>query len=136
MNGGEALVAALKSAGVSHVFGLLGSSTMEVYDALYDCNGIKYVGVRDERAGTHMADGFGRIARQPGVFLAGQAGPGAANMVTGLAQNPGPKCDGRSVYGKRLVPALARGVVVTASHVRSYPVRQCRYKPMACSGAV
>jgi acetolactate synthase I/II/III large subunit len=86
MNGGEALVEALRSAGVSHVFGLLGSSTMEVYDALYDCNDIKYVGVRDERAGTHMADGFGRVARRPGVFLAGQAGPGAANMVTGLAQ--------------------------------------------------
>jgi acetolactate synthase-1/2/3 large subunit/sulfoacetaldehyde acetyltransferase len=86
MNGGEALVEALRSAGVSHVFGLLGSSTMEVYDALYDCKDIKYVGVRDERAGTHMADGFGRVAGRPGVFLAGQAGPGAANMVTGLAQ--------------------------------------------------
>jgi len=86
MNGGEALVDALKAAGVSHVFGLLGSTTMEVYDALYSHESIKYVGVRDERAGTHMMDAFGRIARRPGVFLAGQAGPGAANMVTGLAQ--------------------------------------------------
>jgi acetolactate synthase-1/2/3 large subunit/sulfoacetaldehyde acetyltransferase len=86
MNGGEALVECLKIAGVSHVFGLLGSSTMEVYDALYDCKEITYVGVRDERAGTHMADGFGRVSRRPGVFLAGQAGPGAANMVTGLIQ--------------------------------------------------
>jgi acetolactate synthase-1/2/3 large subunit/sulfoacetaldehyde acetyltransferase len=86
MNGGEALVEALKAAGASHVFGLLGSTTMEAYDALYDCKEIKYVGVRDERAGTHMADAFGRVSRQPGVFLAGQAGPGAANMVTGLAQ--------------------------------------------------
>lgn len=86
MNGGEALVESLKAAGVSHVFGLLGSTTMEVYDALYDCREIKYVGVRDERAGTHMADVFGRVSRRPGVFLAGQAGPGAANMVTGLAQ--------------------------------------------------
>ena len=84
MNGGEAIVESLKAAGVSHIFGLLGSSTMEVYDALYDCKEIKYVGVRDERAGTHMADAFGRVSRRPGVFLAGQAGPGAANMVTGL----------------------------------------------------
>ena len=86
MNGGEAIVESLKAAGVSHIFGLLGSSTMEVYDALYDCKEIKYVGVRDERAGTHMADAFGRVSRRPGVFLAGQAGPGAANMVTGLIQ--------------------------------------------------
>lgn len=86
MNGGEALVESLKIAGVKYVFGLLGSTTMEVYDALYDCKEIKYVGVRDERAGTHMVDAYGRVSRQPGVFLAGQAGPGAANMVTGLAQ--------------------------------------------------
>jgi acetolactate synthase I/II/III large subunit len=86
MNGGESIVECLKVAGVTHIFGLLGSSTMEVYDALYDCKEIKYVGVRDERAGTHMADAFGRVSRRPGVFLAGQAGPGAANMVTGLIQ--------------------------------------------------
>lgn len=86
MNGGEAIVESLKAANVSHIFGLLGSTTMELYDALYDCDQIKYVGVRDERAGVHMADAFGRISRTPGVFLAGQSGPGAANMVTGLAQ--------------------------------------------------
>ncbi|MCG8559711.1 MAG: hypothetical protein MI824_07925, partial [Hyphomicrobiales bacterium] len=79
MNGGEAVVAALRAAGVDHVFGLLGSSTMEMYDALYDCGEIRYIGVRDERAGTHMADAFGRIAGRPAVVLAGQAGPGAAN---------------------------------------------------------
>lgn len=86
MNGGEAVVAALRAAGVDHVFGLLGSSTMEMYDALYDCGEIRYIGVRDERAGTHMADAFGRIAGRPAVVLAGQAGPGAANLTTGLAQ--------------------------------------------------
>ncbi len=86
MNGGEAVVSALRAAGVKHVFGLLGSTTMEVYDALYDCKDLTYVGVRDERAGTHMADAVGRVSGNPGVFLAGQAGPGSANMVTGLAQ--------------------------------------------------
>lgn len=86
MNGGEAVVAALRAAGVDHIFGLLGSSTMEMYDALYDCGEIRYIGVRDERAGTHMADAFGRIAGRPAVVLAGQAGPGAANLTTGLAQ--------------------------------------------------
>ena len=86
MNGGEAVVETLRLAGVTHVFGLLGSSMMEVYDALYDCKDIAYVGVRDERSGTHMADAFGRVSGRPGVVLAGQAGPGAANLLTGLIQ--------------------------------------------------
>ncbi len=44
---------------------------MEVYDALYDASDIRYLGVRDERAGTHMADAFGRMTGRPGLFLAG-----------------------------------------------------------------
>lgn len=86
MTGGQALVAALENAGVNYVFGLLGSSTMEVYDALHGHPTIRYIGVRDERSGTHMADGYGRISGRPGVILAGQAGPGASNLVTGLIQ--------------------------------------------------
>jgi acetolactate synthase-1/2/3 large subunit/sulfoacetaldehyde acetyltransferase len=86
MTGGQALVAALENAGVEYVFGLLGSSTMEVYDALYEHPTIRYISIRDERSGTHMADGYGRISGRPGVILAGQAGPGASNLVTGLIQ--------------------------------------------------
>lgn len=86
MNGGEAVIEALRGAGVGDIFGLLGSTTMEVYDALYDAQDIRYIGVRDERAGTHMADALARISGRPGVVLAGQAGPGATNLVTGLAQ--------------------------------------------------
>jgi thiamine pyrophosphate-dependent acetolactate synthase large subunit-like protein len=86
INGGEALVSALEAAGVTDVFGLLGSSTIEVYDALYEHPTIRYIGVRDERSGTHMADAFGRISGKPGIILAGQAGPGSANLVTGLIQ--------------------------------------------------
>jgi acetolactate synthase-1/2/3 large subunit/sulfoacetaldehyde acetyltransferase len=86
MTGGQALVSALENAGVKYVFGLLGSSTMEVYDALHEHPTIRYIGVRDERSGTHMADGYGRISGKPGVILAGQAGPGASNLVTGLIQ--------------------------------------------------
>ncbi|MGE3065626.1 MAG: thiamine pyrophosphate-binding protein [Hyphomicrobiaceae bacterium] len=86
MNGGAAVVEALRAARVRHVFGLLGSSTMELYDALYDAKDITYIGVRDERAGTHMADAYARVSGRPGVILAGQAGPGVTNLVTGLAQ--------------------------------------------------
>ncbi len=84
--GGGAVVAALEAEDVRHVFGLIGSAGMEIFDALYRHPSIRFVGVRDERTGTHMADGYARASGGAGVFLAGQNGPGATNTVTGLAQ--------------------------------------------------
>jgi len=86
ITGGQAVVEALQAEGVSHVFGLIGSAGMEIFDALYDASSIRFIGVRDERTGVHMADGYARASGQAGVFLAGQNGPGATNLVTGLAQ--------------------------------------------------
>jgi len=86
MSGGQAAVESLKSENVEHVFGLIGSATMEIFDALYDATEINFIGVHDERTGTHMADGYARASGHPGVILAGQNGPGATNLVTGLAQ--------------------------------------------------
>ncbi|MGB2492904.1 MAG: thiamine pyrophosphate-binding protein, partial [Candidatus Puniceispirillum sp.] len=86
MSGGQAAVEALRVENVSHVFGLIGSATMEMFDALYDADEINFIGIHDERTGTHMADGFARASGKPGVVLAGQNGPGATNLVTGLAQ--------------------------------------------------
>lgn len=86
LSGGQAAVEALKAEGTSHVFGLIGSATMEMFDALYDASEINFIGVHDERTGTHMADGFARMSGQAGVILAGQNGPGVTNLVTGLAQ--------------------------------------------------
>ena len=86
LSGGQAAVNSLKAESVRHVFGLIGSATMEMFDALYDESGIDFIGVHDERTGTHMADGYARASGGPGVILAGHNGPGATNLVTGLAQ--------------------------------------------------
>ena len=86
MTGGQAAVAALQTEEVKHVFGLIGSATMEMFDALYDAKDITFIGVHDERTGTHMADGYARASGRAGVILAGQNGPGATNLVTGLGQ--------------------------------------------------
>ncbi|MEZ5912228.1 MAG: thiamine pyrophosphate-binding protein [Paracoccaceae bacterium] len=86
LTGGQAAVEALKAEKVGHVFGLIGSATMEMFDALYDASEIQLIGVHDERTGTHMADGYARMSGQAGVVLAGQNGPGATNLVTGLGQ--------------------------------------------------
>lgn len=86
MTGGKAVAESLREEGVDHVFGLIGSAGMELFDALYDEPSIRFIGVRDERTGTHMADGFARASGKAGVVIAGQNGPGATNLVTGLAQ--------------------------------------------------
>jgi len=86
MSGGLATVEALQVEGVRHVFGLIGSAAMELFDGLHDADDITYIGVHDERTGTHMADGYARASGRAGVVLAGQNGPGATNLVTGVAQ--------------------------------------------------
>ncbi len=87
ITGGQAVVESLKAEGVDTMFGLIGSAGMEVFDALHDAAPqLRFIGVRDERTGVHMADGYARASGRAGVFLAGQNGPGATNLVTGLAQ--------------------------------------------------
>jgi len=86
MTGGQAVVHSLKKEKIKHVFGLIGSATMEIFDGLYQEKEINFIGVRDERTGSHMADGYARASNSPGVILAGQNGPGATNLVTGIAQ--------------------------------------------------
>ena len=76
----------LKSNGISTVFGLLGGSMLELYDALYKGGEIAYVGARDERAAGHMADAWARMTGKPGVVLGAQAGPGVVNIVTAVAE--------------------------------------------------
>ncbi|MGB1255934.1 MAG: thiamine pyrophosphate-binding protein [Thiolinea sp.] len=86
LSGGQAAIEALKAENTQHVFGLIGSATMEMFDALYDADDINFIGVHDERTGTHMADGYARASGEAGVIIAGQNGPGATNLVTGLSQ--------------------------------------------------
>jgi len=86
ITGGEAVYRVLKAAGVKTVFGLLGGSMLELYDAIYKDGGIGYIGARDERAAGHMADAYARITGGPGIVLGAQAGPGVVNLVTAVAE--------------------------------------------------
>ena len=61
INGGEAIYRVLRANGVKTVFGLLGGSMLELYDAMYEGGEIAYVGARDERAAGHMADAYARV---------------------------------------------------------------------------
>ncbi|MEM7173010.1 MAG: thiamine pyrophosphate-binding protein, partial [Pseudomonadota bacterium] len=86
ITGGEAVYRVLRDQGVGCVFGLLGGSMLELYDALYQGGEIDYLGARDERAAGHMADAYARITGGPGIVLGAQAGPGVVNLATAVAE--------------------------------------------------
>ena len=83
MIGAKALMKALEKEGVNEIFGLPGGANLPIYDELYKSN-IRHILVRHEQSAAHMADGFGRVSRKPGVCFA-TSGPGATNILTGLA---------------------------------------------------
>ncbi|HZE79197.1 MAG TPA: biosynthetic-type acetolactate synthase large subunit [Nitrososphaeraceae archaeon] len=83
MTGAKALLHALEKEGVDIVFGLPGGANLPIYDALVDAN-LRHILVRHEQSASHMADGYARIKRKSGVCFA-TSGPGATNLITGIA---------------------------------------------------
>src|ERR1035438_8243062 len=81
--GAQILWECLEHEGVTHVFGYPGGAILPAYDALKHSK-IHHVLVRHEQGATHMADGYARAGGQVGVALA-TSGPGATNLVTGIA---------------------------------------------------
>ena len=83
MSGAKALMTAMEKEGVKQVFGLPGGANLPIYDEFNRCD-IRHILVRHEQSAAHMADGFGRASRKPGVCFA-TSGPGATNILTGIA---------------------------------------------------
>src|SRR6201987_1691680 len=83
MTGARILWECIEREGVTHVFGYPGGAILPAYDALKHSK-IHHVLVRHEQGATHMADGYARASGQVGVAVA-TSGPGATNMVTGIA---------------------------------------------------
>src|ERR1700712_1040019 len=84
LTGAEILWATLAGEGTTTVFGYPGGAILPVYDALRKFPTIHHVLVRHEQGAAHMADGYARASGRPGVCMA-TSGPGATNLVTGLA---------------------------------------------------
>jgi acetolactate synthase-1/2/3 large subunit len=84
LTGAQALLDSLKCQGVEVIFGFPGGQVIPIYDALYDYPDIKHILVRHEQGAAHMADGYARATGKVGVCLA-TSGPGATNLVTGIA---------------------------------------------------
>src|SRR5690348_11800400 len=83
LTGSEILWATLEGEGVREVFGYPGGAILPAYDALRKFP-IRHILVRHEQGATHMADGYARASGKVGVAI-GTSGPGATNMVTGIA---------------------------------------------------
>jgi acetolactate synthase-1/2/3 large subunit len=84
MRGAKILLESLKQEGVDVIFGISGGSVIDIFDALYDEKVIKYYLTCHEQAAAHAADGYSRATGKVGVCLA-TSGPGATNLVTGIA---------------------------------------------------
>ena len=84
VTGARLVVEALELEGVSHLFGYPGGAIMPVYDALTESKRLQHILVRHEQAAALAADAYGRVTGRPGVCLA-TSGPGATNLVTGIA---------------------------------------------------
>src|SRR2546427_9071784 len=83
MTGAQILWECLVREGVNVVFGYPGGAILPAYDAMLDYP-IRHILVRHEQGATHMADGYARATGKVGVAIA-TSGPGATNMVTGIA---------------------------------------------------
>ena len=81
--GARALIKSLEAEGVDTIFGYPGGVVLPIYDELYESS-IRHILVRHEQAAAHAADGYARATGRVGVCLA-TSGPGATNLVTGIA---------------------------------------------------
>lgn len=98
----ETVVDIFETEGVEYVFGLPGSQILDIVDGVTRREGMEFVGTRHEQAAAFMAEGYARATRGPGICLS-TVGPGATNLVTGVA----------SAY-KGYVPVMA----LTGKHAR------------------
>ena len=83
MSGAKAFVKSLEREGVETLFGVTGGAVLPIYDELYNSD-LRLIMARHEQGAAHMADGYARASGSVGVCLA-TSGPGATNLVTGLA---------------------------------------------------
>jgi acetolactate synthase I/II/III large subunit len=106
ISGATALLTALEKEKVEFIFGLPGGANLPIYDALVDSK-IRHILVRHEQSAAHMADGYARIKRKAGVCFA-TSGPGATNLVTGIATAYSDSSPIVAVTGQVAIPMIGK----------------------------
>ena len=122
LNGAEILIECLKEQGVDTVFGYPGGAILNVYDELYKhSNEIRHILTSHEQGASHAADGYARATGKVGVCFA-TSGPGATNLVTGIATAFMDSIPIVAITCNVGVPLLGK----TASRKLTLPVLRCR----------
>ena len=108
LNGSDVLVECLLEQGVDTVFGYPGGAVLNIYDALYKYSDrIRHVLTAHEQGASHAADGYARATGKVGVCIA-TSGPGATNLVTGIATAYMDSIPMVAITGNVSVPLLGR----------------------------
>ena len=84
MRASDYLIQSLICSGIKYVFGISGSTNLDILDSIYDNKQLHFIAVRHEQAAASMADGYARVTAQPAVCIA-HAGAGATHLLTGVA---------------------------------------------------
>ncbi|MDR3600586.1 MAG: biosynthetic-type acetolactate synthase large subunit [Desulfosporosinus sp.] len=106
MNGAEAIIESLKNEKVDVVFGYPGGAVLTLYDALYQAD-FKHILTKHEQGAVHAADGYARATGKVGVVIA-TSGPGATNLVTGIATAYMDSIPLVAITGQVAVPLIGR----------------------------
>lgn len=132
MSGAKALMVAMEKEGVRQVFGLPGGANLPMYDEFARCD-IRHILVRHEQSAAHMADGFGRVSRKPGVCFA-TSGPGATNILTGIATAQADSAPMVAVTGQVQVSMIGRDAFQESDIIgMANPVVKYAFQPRAAS---
>ncbi len=132
MIGATALMRSLAKEGVGQVFGLPGGANLPMYDELSKSD-IRHILVRHEQSAAHMADGFGRVSRKPGVCFA-TSGPGATNLLTGIATAHADSAPMVAVTGQVPVGMIGRDAFQESDIIgMANPVVKYAFQPRAPS---
>jgi len=84
MTGAQIILEGLVKEGVEVIFGILGGAMLPLYDTMPQYPQLRHILMRHEQAAAHAADGYARVTGKVGVCMA-TSGPGATNLVTGIA---------------------------------------------------
>jgi acetolactate synthase-1/2/3 large subunit len=110
----EVIVKTLEKLGVDFVFGIPGSQTCPFYDALYSST-VKHILVRHEQSAAYMADAYAKLTGRPGI-CDGTGGPGATNLITGVATSWTDRTPMIVVTGQQPSTELGRGAFQELDH--------------------
>ena len=132
MTGAKALMTAMEMEGVKEVFGLPGGANLPMYDEFARCD-IRHILVRHEQSASHMADGYGRVSRKPGVCFA-TSGPGATNILTGIATAQADSAPMVAVTGQVPVAMIGRDAFQESDIIgMANPAVKYAYQPRSAS---